>query len=253
MENLLGTTRSSKNYGDYKVVGKGKGKYLIEFTTTKYTKLCDRKEVVSGAIKDPYSVSVYSIGYLGKGKYTSRVSGKHTTCYRRWILMIGRCYNSEDQNYNTYGERGITVCKEWHNYQCYAEWFYSQVNSDSVGFVVDKDIRVLGNLIYSENTCAVIPEDLHKLLNPYTKGRGKYPLGVTFSKGSNKYVAECENKLMGESKHLGYFTTAEEASLCYINTKSRYIVDSAEYYFARGDICEQVYQSLLSYQVKEII
>lgn len=32
-----------------------------------------------------------------------------------WSSMIARCYNKNDQRYNTYGLRGIFVCDEWRN------------------------------------------------------------------------------------------------------------------------------------------
>lgn len=33
--------------------------------------------------------------------------------YQCWSAMIGRCFNEDDANYENYGGRGITVCKEW--------------------------------------------------------------------------------------------------------------------------------------------
>jgi hypothetical protein len=33
--------------------------------------------------------------------------------YRVWQSMIGRCYDPKNASYDSYGERGITVCEEW--------------------------------------------------------------------------------------------------------------------------------------------
>lgn len=38
-----------------------------------------------------------------------------TRLYNIWKLMKARCYNSNSQNYNNYGKRGITICDEWKN------------------------------------------------------------------------------------------------------------------------------------------
>jgi hypothetical protein len=34
-----------------------------------------------------------------------------------WQLMLRRCYNSNDGVFKYYGERGISVCKRWHNFE----------------------------------------------------------------------------------------------------------------------------------------
>ena len=33
--------------------------------------------------------------------------------YRAWVAMIQRCYNPANKNYDRYGGRGISVCREW--------------------------------------------------------------------------------------------------------------------------------------------
>ena len=35
--------------------------------------------------------------------------------YRIWIHIKGRCLNSQDQSFASYGGRGITICSEWQN------------------------------------------------------------------------------------------------------------------------------------------
>jgi hypothetical protein len=36
--------------------------------------------------------------------------------YAVWSSMLARCGNKNNQAYSRYGGRGITVCKEWHNF-----------------------------------------------------------------------------------------------------------------------------------------
>ncbi len=40
--------------------------------------------------------------------------GQHTVEYNAWQSMMARCYNSQNESYHYYGDRGITVCKRWH-------------------------------------------------------------------------------------------------------------------------------------------
>lgn len=43
--------------------------------------------------------------------------------YNVWRNMIDRCYNNQNNNYDSYGGRGITVCKEWqNNIASFIEW-----------------------------------------------------------------------------------------------------------------------------------
>lgn len=45
-----------------------------------------------------------------------------TRLYGIWRKMIQRCENKSDVNYLRYGERGISVCDEWHSYNCFKSW-----------------------------------------------------------------------------------------------------------------------------------
>lgn len=36
---------------------------------------------------------------------------------RRWMNMIGRCYDPEHKQFRNYGGRGISVCAEWHSFE----------------------------------------------------------------------------------------------------------------------------------------
>lgn len=45
----------------------------------------------------------------------------HTSEYKAWRLMLGRCYNERDKRYDIYGGRGITVCTTWR--YCFEAFF----------------------------------------------------------------------------------------------------------------------------------
>ena len=59
--------------------------------------------------------------------------------------IIFRCYNKNAHNYYLYGEKGVTVCKEWVDDEiAFVNW--SKANGWKKGLQIDKDIlsRKLG-------------------------------------------------------------------------------------------------------------
>lgn len=34
-----------------------------------------------------------------------------------WECMLSRCYQNKNKDYKNYGAKGITVCKEWHDFK----------------------------------------------------------------------------------------------------------------------------------------
>lgn len=43
--------------------------------------------------------------------------------YQTWKGMKGRCYNEKNQNYASYGGRGITICNEWrYDFPVFRAW-----------------------------------------------------------------------------------------------------------------------------------
>lgn len=65
-----------------------------------------------------------------------------------WVNMMRRCYTVKDKQYNSYGGRGIKVCKVWHNYTVFKEWAYEN------GYADDLTIeRIKVNKGYSPSNC----------------------------------------------------------------------------------------------------
>lgn len=57
-----------------------------------------------------------------KNDYNKTHGGKGTRLYEIWRQMRYRCENPNNQAYEKYGARGITVCDEWHDFAQFRAW-----------------------------------------------------------------------------------------------------------------------------------
>lgn len=123
--------------------------------------------------------TVFGIGYLGTGNFhCSDRYGHVDEAYIKWYSMIRRCYSPVLHKYQpAYAE--CEVCKEWLNYQNFAQWYYSHKLKDGIKWELDKDLLQSNNKIYSPETCVLIPKDINVLLTFRKNDRGRYPLGVS--------------------------------------------------------------------------
>ena len=145
------------------------------------------KEILSGSVKNSYHPETLGVGYMGVGKYTSRIDGKMTKCYTCWNNMLRRsCSIKYKQKHPTYKE--VTLCKEWHNFQNFAKWYENTYphHIKNIKFQLDKDLLQQGaeNKIYSSETCVWLPPIINTFLsNKNSKNTSKYT-GVCFEKNS---------------------------------------------------------------------
>lgn len=56
------------------------------------------------------------------GKYGTTHGLSHTRLFTVWVDMLQRCYNKNCSAYKHYGQRGITVCDEWHDFANFHSW-----------------------------------------------------------------------------------------------------------------------------------
>lgn len=162
----------------FEVVDKVK-RFNIKFTDTGYTKLVQCGDFVRGSIKDLLSPSIVSVGYIGVGQYTS--NGDDVVCYQTWNDMLKRCYSPKSESDAKIYYK-VAVAPTWHNYQVFAEWFYSNYTD---GYRLDKDLLVIGNKEYSPDTCCFVPIEVNSFLT------GKTGRGIYYCNRRKKWVAEC--------------------------------------------------------------
>ena len=67
---------------------------------------------------------------------------RYSRLYRTWINMRARCNNPNEVKYRFYGAKGITVCKEWDNYETFKVWALTNGYTDTL--TIDR-IDVNGN------------------------------------------------------------------------------------------------------------
>ena len=105
---------------------------------------------------------------------------------------------------------------------------------------LDKDILCKGNKIYSSDKCIFVPKRINSLFAKWYNDRGKNPIGVSPT-SSGKYRAYCcdEN---GKYKHLGSYSSEEEAFQVYKNYKENLIKRTIDSY--EGKIPEPFYSKL---------
>lgn len=189
---------------------------------------------------------IYGVGYIGEGKYSSKEEGKRSKVYDIWHSILARCYDKKTvSKFPTYNN--CTVCDEWLDYQNFAQWYndnYYQIENEKM--CVDKDILFKGNKTYSPETCCIVPNSINILLTKVDKSRGEYPVGVSFHKATNKYIAKYKTE--GKSKYIGLFETPEDAFTAYKKAKEFEIKRLADKY--KNNIQPDVYEALINYKVE---
>ena len=94
------------------------------------------------------SGDTFSCG-CAKTKHGGARRSGHEPLFVIWTGMKRRCYNANDASYKNYGERGITVCREWKNdYAAFRDWALN--NGYRKGLEIDRRDNNEG---YSPDNC----------------------------------------------------------------------------------------------------
>lgn len=96
----------------------------------------------------------------------------NTRLYSIYSNMKTRCYNKNSVDYKNYGERGITICKEWlSSFMSFYNWSIN--NGYKQGLLLDRKDNELG---YSPENCRwvdSIEQNNNKRNNNLIKYKGK--------------------------------------------------------------------------------
>lgn len=194
-----------------------------------------------GTVRNPFQPTLYGVGFCGVGKHLVSKSGKVLSAYNCWSDMLRRSYDKK-LHIKLPRYKECFVSPDWHNFQVFAEWYYSQYKED--GWYLDKDILYKGNKEYSSRTCSFVPQEINSLITQKNASRGAFPLGVTRS--DYGYYRVHINLGRG-SVCLGRFDSVEDAFLAYKTSKELYVKSVAEKYKYR--ITEECYTALVNWVV----
>lgn len=160
--------------------------------------------------------------YAGKGPDRKQIW--ECPIYQIWFNMLQRGYSASfKKRQPTY--EGVTVCDEWLNsFMAFRGWVLTQ---DWEGKRLDKDLLVVGNKVYSPETCKFIDTSINNLLTYKKCNRSGLMMGVSRVKSSkNPYVARI--KVSGETIHTGCYPTELEAHRAYLLAKRLVITNVAK-------------------------
>jgi conserved hypothetical protein len=186
----------------------GKNKHKKKLYKCKCNNCGNEKVMIGTEVKNGYSKSC---GCLTKQNLKRKHGMTGTPIYKKWKTIKGRCFNPNASNYKWYGERGITMCKEWKND---FSKFYEDVGD--IPFEGAELDRIDNNGNYEPNNVRWVDHRTN------SNNRRKYHnktgyTGVTYKPELNKYQAQLfKNK---EFIYLGVFETAEEAYKAYLKAK----------------------------------
>ena len=235
----------SEKYGSFEIIDYIDSRNVaVRFLSTGFETTAQAVSVLKGNIKDKYLPSVQGVGIVGNN-LTVDETGKHTKEYKIWSDAIGRCYSKKNHKRSrTYFD--CYLSDDFLNFTYFSSWCKKQRGFSNEGWVIDKDLLYKGNREYGEGFCCFIPEEVNNALTNSKSARGEYPIGVSFNKPRQKFIA-ATTKLSGASKYLGLFDTPIEAFMCYKHYKEQYLKHLAEKY--KDQIDPRAYNALMSWEV----
>ena len=198
-------------------------KFLDEYKYT-YTLTKSAGSILNGQVRNPYSPTVFGVGYIGVGVFspTTEDGRKHTKVYDCWKNMMMRGYSDRYKKQNPTYE-SVCVCKEWHNFQNFAKWYKLNYNlkvEQVIGETLHLDKDLYDSKEYSPNTCIFIPKKMNSFMSG---GNKKNTYGNTLELGVRKEGNSYSARIVpfGETNaiHLGSYKTLDEAVLVRINRR----------------------------------
>ena len=98
MKNRIGEINYNKLNNKMEIINYVSNKEVyVYFEKYDYIKKVTYQQFKNSEVTCPYEPRTYGIGYLGEGKYKTKLNGKHTIYYEKWKKMLQRCYDTKFQ------------------------------------------------------------------------------------------------------------------------------------------------------------
>lgn len=149
--------------------------------------------------------------------YTKNKEGVYVPCpfYRVWLSMRNRCVSSVYKTKRPTYEI-VTCCEDWKSSLNFKLWMQDQ---DWDGKCLDKDLLVVGNKLYSPETCLFISTVVNSFITDSKATRGDTLVG-TSRKKNGKFQSRCSNPFSKKVEHLGTFDDEMIAHLVWKKRKN---------------------------------
>ena len=242
MKDNIGKVYPTTSFGDVKVIKYFNYKeVMVEFLNTGNRAIFRAYHIKHGRCRDKFAPSVFGKGIVGDN--ITKIKGVTTKLYNLWGGMLERCYSTTlHKKYPTY--IGCSVSEDWLYLDNFKEWFYIHYKE---GFELDKDLLVEGNKLYSEDTCVFVPKTLNNLIK-YNNTLKQKDLPTSVRTYSGKFYSYTSDR-----KCLGSFSSPEDAFMAYKKWKEDRICSLAKHYLEEGSISIELYNVLISYEVKDYV
>ncbi|MDF2784198.1 MAG: hypothetical protein K0S95_733 [Pantoea eucrina] len=115
----------------------------------------------------------------------------------------------------------VEICDEWYTFSIFYRWF---AKNHEEGWVIDKDIIIEGNRIYSPETCLMVAPLLNSL---FRRSSSKHGIkGVYFDKRTSKYYAQI--RIDGKTKQSGSSLDINYAHQHYVELRKKRLIELLE-------------------------
>lgn len=205
---------NSVNYGSVKIIKYKKWnditiKFLNTGTIVTHVKF---NHIAQGRVKDPLLPNVFGIGFIGQNHIYARNTKEYKAAYKIWHGMLLRVYYSGNPAYSD-----VKVARRWHNFSNFLYDVTKMPNWINEGFELDKDLRKLGNRIYSRKYCSFVPKIVNSLFT-HTSQITKMPRGL-WKNGNSNFAVQLQ--MGGYQKYLGTYPTKKIAHKVYCKAKAK--------------------------------
>ena len=148
--------------------------YIVECTK------CNKQYKIS---KKGYDANKTGLCNRCSSKVLETHSMSNSRLYCIWQKMKDRCFNEKHKGYSQYGSKGISICKEWLDFNNFKEWSLSNFYND------DKTIDRIDNTKgYCKDNCRWVDFSTQASNKNKSKGCILY-IGISKGKRKNSFIA----------------------------------------------------------------